>query len=270
MEISHQEFRQFADYIRANYGIHFKSEKKALIEGRLNQVFSTLNIKSLSEYMEYVQADKSGQAAVQMLNRITTNYTFFLREAAHFEFMKTTVLPYLKANVKNKDLRIWSAACSTGEEPYTIAMLLDEYFGLEKKEWDTKLLATDISQGALEIAKAGIYETARLSDLPESWRKKYFKPLDDKRSIVAENIRNEVVFGALNLHAKPLPLRQKLHVIFCRNVMIYFDNATKTLLAERLYDLTEQGGYLFIGHSEGLNRETTRYKYIKPSVYRKE
>ncbi len=270
MEISEQEFKQFADYIRTNYGIHFRSEKKALIEGRLNQVVEKLSIKSLSEYMEYVTADKTGQAAEVMLNRITTNYTFFMREAAHFDYFGNTVLPYLEANVKNKDLRIWSAACSTGEEPYTLAMLIDEYFGLEKQAWDTKLLATDISEGVLSIARAGIYENSRLSDLPQNWRNRYFKAVDDKRSIISEKIRNEVVFGALNLTAHKLPLKKKLHVIFCRNVMIYFDNETKLRLIERLYENTEQGGFLFIGHSESLNRETTRYKYLRPSVYRKE
>ena len=116
MRIQEQEFRQFADYIKANYGIHFKNEKKTLVEGRLGQVLAGMNIGSLAEYLEYVKSDKTGQAAAAMLDRLTTNYTYFMREPEHFRFFRDRVLPYLSQTVKDRDLRIWSAACSTGEE----------------------------------------------------------------------------------------------------------------------------------------------------------
>lgn len=270
MVIQEKEFRQFADYIKLNYGIHLKAEKKTLVESRLGQLFISMNIGSLMEYLEYVKADKTGQAAAVMLDKLTTNYTFFMREPEHFRFFKDRVLPYLSQTVKDKDLRIWSAACSTGEEPYTLAMLIDEFFGPNKAAWDTKILATDISKAAVTAARTGIYDKEKLSDLPEAWKKHYFKGIDTKKSILTEKIRNEVIFSNINLMDQTFPFKRKMHVIFCRNVMIYFDADTKDRLAEHLYDITEPGGFLFIGLSEGLNRDTTRYKYVMPAVYRKE
>lgn len=270
VDIKEQEFRQFADFIKANYGIHFKDEKKTLVAGRLNHVISSMNMNSLTEYMQYVEADKSGQAASILLDKITTNYTFFLREPAHFYYFRDKVLPYLAKSVKDKDLRIWSAACSSGEEPYTLAMILDEFFGHEKAAWDTKVLATDISSNVLSTARAGIYAKDKVSELPVAWKQKYFKEYNAENYILTDRIRGEVLFNKFNLMEPVYPFRRKMHVIFLRNVMIYFDNETKDKLVERLYDITEPGGFLFIGHSEGLNRETTRYKYIMPAVYRKE
>ena len=268
--IKEQEFRQFADYIRAKYGIHFKDEKKTLIEGRLGHVISSMNMSSLTEYMDYVMADKTGKAASAMLDRITTNHTFFMREPAHFHYFRDKVLPYLAKTVKDKDLRIWSAACSSGEEPYTLVMIMDEFFSPNKDQWDTKILATDISSAVLAAAKAGIYNKEKMSDLPEAWIRRYFKKYDDENYILSERLRNEVIFSNINLADSVFPFRKKMHVIFCRNVMIYFDNDTKDKLAERFYNITEPGGFLFIGHSEGLNREKTRYGYVMPAVYRKE
>ncbi len=268
--IHEQEFKQFACYIKSHYGIHLKSEKKTLIEGRLGSVIASMNMDSLTDYLEYVKSDCSGQAASIMLDRITTNYTFFMREPAHFQFFKQMVLPRLADTVRDKDLRIWSAACATGEEPYSLAMLIDEFFGVHKSEWDTTLLATDLSQGALATAKAGIYSNDHIADLPGAWRKKYFNAYDTERSILSEQIRKEVIFSNLNLMTPKFPFRKNMHVIFCRNVMIYFDSETKEKLIQRLYDITEPGGFLFIGHSEGLNRARTPYKYIMPAVYMKE
>lgn len=270
VNIQEEEFRQFANYIKANYGIHFKNEKKSLIEGRLGNLLSSMNFQSLTEYMNYVTADKSGKAMSAMLDRITTNHTFFMREPAHFYYFRDKVLPYLAKTVRDKDLRIWSAACSSGEEPYTLAMILDEFFGPEKAVWDTKILASDISNHVLSIAKTGIYSKEKIEDLPEVWKKRYFKEQDNGNCVLYEKIRNEVIFSNINLMNSVFPFKRKMHVVFCRNVMIYFDNDTKETLAERLYDVTEPGGFLFIGHSESLNRDRTRYKYVMPAVYRKE
>ncbi len=268
--ITENEFRQFADYIKSNYGIYFKSEKKVLVEGRLGQVLSNMNVDSFTAYMDYVKADKTGQALSVMLDRITTNHTFFMREAEHFYYFRDMVLPYLKKTIRSHDLRIWSAACSTGEEPYTLAMITDEFFGQDKTGWDTKILATDISQGVLASAKAGIYDSENILDLPENWIRKYFKEQDDGRYILSDKIRNEVIFCRLNLIDPVFPFKRKMHVIFCRNVMIYFDNETRDKLIEHLYDITEPGGFLFIGQSENLNSARTKYKYVIPAVYRKE
>lgn len=193
-----------------------------------------------------------------------------MRESTHFHYFKDVVLPYLEKTVTNRDLRIWCAACSSGEEAYTLAMIIDEYFGFNKLGWDTKILATDISNGILSIAQNGIYSKDKTKNLPEHWIKKYFKEYDSQHYIISEKIRNEVIFRNINLVDTDYPFKKKMHVIFCRNVMIYFENETRDRLAEHFYDITEPGGFLFIGHSEVLNRKKMRYKYVMPAVYRKE
>lgn len=268
--ITDNEFRRLADYIRMNYGISLKKEKQTLVMGRLANVLSNKGFKSFSDYYDYIVSDRTGQAVITLVDRITTNHTFFMREPDHFYFFKDKVLPYLSGTVREKDLRIWCAACSSGEESYTLAMILDEYFGNEKKNWDTKVLATDISDKVLTIARNGVYNNERIAPLPANWRLGYFNKLDNENSVVSEKIKNEVIYRKLNLMDERFPFKRRFHTIFIRNVMIYFDNETKQKLADKLYDQMEPGGYLFIGHSESLNRETTRFKYIMPAVYRKE
>ena len=270
LEITKKEFQQLSDYIKQNYGIRLKEEKMALVSGRLHNVLNQGGFSSFTEYYNYLVAEKTGEAVITLVDRITTNHTFFMREADHFYYFRDRVLPYLSKAVNNKDLRIWCAACSSGEEAYTLAMIIDEFFGKSKLWWDTKVLATDISEQVLETAKKGVYSNERLAPLPMAWKTNYFKPYDNENSILTDKIRNEVIYRKLNLMDNVFPFKKKLHTIFCRNVMIYFDNDTKNRLVEKFYDHLEYGGYLFIGHSESLSRESTRFKYVLPSVYRKE
>lgn len=270
LAITEQEFKQLSGYIKANYGIYLKTEKMALVTGRLQNVLLQAGFQNFTDYYNYLVSDKSGDAVVTLVDKITTNHTFFMREADHFYFFRDKILPLLAVTVKNKDLRIWCAASSSGEEPYTLAMILDEYFGKEKALWDTKILATDISEHILAVARKGVYGNEKISPLPVHWKLNYFKRYDDESSVIIDRIRNEVLYRKLNLMDDVFPFRKKMQVIFCRNVMIYFDNETKTRLVEKLYDQLENGGYLFIGHSESLNREVTKFKYVMPSVYRKE
>lgn len=269
LTITKKEFRQLADYIKANYGINLKEEKQSLVTGRFQNVLIQNSFNNFSEYFDYIVSDKTGDAVITLIDKITTNHTFFMREADHFFYFRDKVLPYLKSTVKDKDLRIWSAGCSTGEEPYTLAMIIDEFFGKEKMWWDTKILATDISSKVLDTAIKGIYSNEEIAALPLNWRLNYFKKLDNENSVLVDKIRNEVIYRKFNLMEEVFPFKRKFHVIFCRNVMIYFDAQTKRELVNKFYDLTEYGGYLFIGHSESLNREETKYKYIMPAVYRK-
>ncbi|MFZ5944951.1 MAG: CheR family methyltransferase [Bacillota bacterium] len=268
--ISEKEFFQLADYIKSYYGINLKAEKQALVIGRLHNVLLQNNLSSFSDYFEYITADRTGEAVRTLINKITTNHTFFMREAEHFYYFRDRVLPNLAKSGREKDLRIWSAGCSTGQEPSTLAMIIDEFFGKEKALWDTKILATDISDRALDIAKKGIYEKQSIVNLPPAWKLNYFKKLDNEKYVLTEKIRNELVYRQFNLMEERFPFKRKFHVIFCRNVMIYFDNKTKAELVNKFYEMTEPGGYLFIGHSESLNRELTKYKYISPALYRKE
>lgn len=237
---------------------------------RLYSVLVQNNFNNFSDYYRYVISDKTGDAIATLINKITTNHTFFMREPEHFWYFKDKVLIYLKNTVADRDLRIWSTGCSSGEEPYTLAILIDEFFGKEKIFWNTKILATDISGKMLEEAKKGIYSNEKIAALPPTWKLNYFKKLDEERSVVIDRIRNDVIYRRFNLMEQIFPFKKKFHVIFCRNVMIYFDNRTKLELVNKFYNMTEYGGYLFIGHSESLNRDGTRYRYIMPAVYRKE
>ena len=269
IEITEKEFMLLSEYIHRNYGIHLKKEKKTLVIGRLHNVLEQEGFTNFTDYYKHITSDISGKAVVILIDKITTNHTFFMRETNHFYYFRDKVLPYLASSVKDKDLRIWCAASSSGEESYTLAMIIDEFFGKEKMLWDTKILATDISEKVLDIAKKGVYANEKIAELPSYWKINYFKKLNDESAILIDKIKNEVIYRKLNLMDAVFPFKRKFHTIFCRNVMIYFDNQTKDQLINKLYDHMEYGGYLFIGHSESINRMTTRFKYIMPAVYRK-
>jgi chemotaxis protein methyltransferase CheR len=270
VKIAEREYELLADYILKNYGIKLGDGKKSLVVSRLQNVLMQKKFSNFSEYYDYVVSDKTGDAAATLVDKITTNHTFFMRESNHFYYFRDNVLPYFASTIKNKDLRIWSAGCSTGEEAYTLAMIMQDYFGTDKPLWDTRVLATDISSKVLETAKKGEYRSKDIESFPLYWRTNYFRKTDDEKSVVINKIRNEVIFRSFNLMNSSFPFKKKFHVIFCRNVMIYFDAQTKKDLVDRFYDFTEPGGYLFIGHSESLNREEARFKYVMPAVYRKE
>lgn len=269
--ITDTEFNKLAQYVKGNYGINLSEKKKALVMGRLQNILTQKSFDSFSQYYEYIISDKTGEGVTTLINKITTNHTYFMREPDHFVLFKEQVLPYWTSLVKDfKDLRVWSAGCSSGEEPYTLAMLISDYFSNQKSLWDTKVLATDISLNVIEKATKGIYSNENLESVSDSWKRKYFRKLDDENYVVSEEIKKEVIFRIFNLMNSSFPFKKRFHVIFCRNVMIYFDTKTKNDLVNRFYEYTEPGGYLFIGHSESLNREETRYKYVMPAVYRKE
>ncbi len=179
LPITQKEFNQLANFIKTNCGIHLKEEKKSLVTGRLHNELVHHNFSTFSEYYEYLINDKSGQAITAFINKITTNHTYFMREANHFYYFRDHILPYLASQAKSKDLRVWCAACSTGEEAYTLAILIEEYFGSEKILWDTKVLAIDISEKVLDIAQHGMYDGEKIAPLPNIWKTKYFVKKND-------------------------------------------------------------------------------------------
>jgi len=268
IEIKDSEFRELTSYIKNNYGINL-SQKRNLIEGRLSNMLIEKGFTNFLEYIQYIFADPTKMEITSLINKITTNHTFFMRETDHFTYFANKVLPYLQATNKQKDLRVWSAGCSSGEEPYTLAMIMADYFGEEKKIWNTQLLATDISVKVLDLAEKGAYPLEVLQELPGNWRANYFKRVNKDVYQIDEKIKKDVIFRIFNLMDEKFPFKQKFHVIFCRNVMIYFDQQTKRELITKFYDMTESGGYLFIGHSESISRDETRYQYVMPAVYRK-
>lgn len=269
MDISNEEFKLITDFIKDHSGIHLKDEKKTLLVGRLGSIVREHNLTSFMAYYQLLKNDQEGKELSRLIDKITTNHTYFMRESEHFNYLTQEVLPYMKMAIKNKDLRVWCAASSTGEEPYTLAILLSEFFKNDAFLWDKKLLATDLSLSVLEEAKKGIYTKEKLSALPKIWLLNYFDKKNEFQFQVKHSLKKEVIYRRFNLLEPQFPFKKKFHIIFCRNVMIYFDNETKEELVNKLYDVLEPGGYLFIGHSESLNREKTKFKYIKPAVYRK-
>ena len=267
--ITTKEFERLAAFIKAKYGIHLKQEKTALLTGRLNQLLHQRKISSFSDYCEYVESDRTGEALTGLVNKITTNHTYFMREPEHLYFFRDHVVPVLERTAEGRDLRVWSAGCSTGEEAYTLAMILQDYFLKKRPSWDTKVLATDISSRVLDIAGQGSYSQEQLARLPEHWRRLYFQPNGGGREAVTERLKSEVIFRKLNLIEPSFPFKRRFHVIFCRNVMIYFDRSTREELVAKLAGLLEPGGYLFIGHSESLNGHRNDLKYVMPAVYQK-
>lgn len=269
LSLNENDFRKLITFIKSRYGIDL-SQKRQLIVGRLSNTVVSMGYSTFTEYIDHILSQKNPQDIELMLNKLTTNYTFFLRESAHFDYFRDTVLPYLERTKRDHILSIWSAGCSSGQEPYTLSMILKEYFGAKAGNWDTRVLATDISQNALKAASEGIYDEESLSAIPTAWKTKYFKRTSEPGVYqVADVLKNNVIFRTFNLMG-PIRFKLKFDVIFCRNVMIYFDQQTKDALVQRFYNATVPGGYLFIGHSESLNKATTPYKYLMPSAYRKE
>ena len=269
LTLSQQDFTRLVQFVKKNYGIDL-SKKMQLIMGRLSNTIITLGYSSFTEYIDHVISSKNPADLEVMLNKLTTNYTYFMREEAHFNFFRDTILPYLVSTKKNKVLSIWSAGCSSGEEPYTISMLIKETLGAQAALWDTRVLATDISQNALKAAKQAVYDEESLKNLSPAWKSKYFVKTEEQGIYsVSPAIKSNVIFQTFNL-MDPIRFRLKFDIIFCRNVMIYFDQETKDGLIQRFYDATAPGGYLLIGHSETINKEKTPFKYIMPATYRKE
>lgn len=268
IEITRDEFNELSRYIQSHYGIYLKKEKQSLINARLSGILEQHSFRNFSEYYDYVQSDPTGQAVVLLIDKITTNYTFFLREAEHFTYLKEQVLPLWEKKSTTKDFRIWSAGCSSGQEPYTLAFILDEYFR-DKPGWSKKVLATDISSQMLKTAKQGIYSEESMENIPKIWRLKYFQKNGEHRYEVSDHIKSEVLFSRFNLMSPEFSFKKKLHVIFCRNVMIYFDQKTKEELVRKFSEATESGGFLFISHTESLQGIRSDYEYVRPAVYRK-
>lgn len=268
LNISDQDFHRLVNYVKSNYGIDL-SKKRQLISGRLSNTITNMGYSDFTGYVDHIVSGKNAKDNEIMLNKLTTNYTYFYREKTHFDYFRDTILPYIvKTKEKNRVMSIWSAGCSSGEEPYTISMYLKEYFANKGGSWDTRILATDISQNILSSAMNPSYEAEALSKLPATWQRKYFTKRPDGSFTIAPQIRNNVIFRTFNL-MDPIQFRRPFDLIFCRNVMIYFDQPTKEALVRRFYNVTVPNGYLFIGHSEGLNKATCPYKYVLPAIYQK-
>ncbi len=270
--ISDQEFGAIRKLVYDKFGINLTDQKKTLVVGRLQKVLRERNFATFKEYFNWLTTEKSGEGLDELANRISTNHTFFNREKAHFEFFSKTALPDLMARrqqLNQTEMRIWCAGCSSGEEPYTLMMLMMEHFGSALNQWNPMLLATDISATALKTAMAGVYPTDKVEQLPVALRNKYFQKQPDGTMVVKDVVRKRIFFRRHNLMDATFPFKKQFDTVFCRNVMIYFDRETRNTLVAKYYKHTAEGGYLFIGHSETLGRDDSQYKYVMPAVYRK-
>ncbi len=267
LTITDADFQRLVQFIQSNYGIDL-SKKRQLITSRLSQSLKSQGYTDFRSFLEKLFTQKDPADLELVLNKLTTNYTYFLREKDHFTYFQKTILPELEQrHQRDKVLAIWSAGCSSGEEPYTLSIYLKEYFGAQASQWDTRVLATDISQQAMAKAKAAVYQPP--ADMPTEWLSRYFSPSKTQpgQYSVAPAIRNNVIFRTFNLMS-PIKFRLKFDVIFCRNVMIYFDQPTRDALVRRFYDAMTPNSYLFISHSESLG-QTPLFRMVSPAIYRK-
>jgi len=272
MTMSDKEFQLFRDLVYTRVGINLTEKKRSMLIGRLQKLLHTSGFKNFQDYYDYLVRDRNETAMIELINRVTTNYSFFYRGRSHFDFFRQKAFPELLETLKqrnSRDIRIWTAGCSTGEEPYVLIMLMLEHLGLEYSLWNGGILATDISEKVLSFAREGIYPDGRAKELPLHLQKKYFNTRPDGQLAIKDVVKREVVFRKFNLKNSIYPFEKPFQMIFCRNVMIYFDRQTRDKLLQRFYEIMEPGGYLFIGHSETLGRDQQNYQYIMPAVYRK-
>ncbi len=267
--LTESEFNEISNFVKTKCGINLHDGKKELVKARLGKRIRKLGMRSFQQYMEYVRNDSSGAELTTMLDTISTNLTYFFRESKHFVYLQEKVLPQIVA-ARQRRLRIWSAGCSSGEEPYSIAMLLNEEIP-DLRNWDAAILATDLSTKVLGIAQRGLYKEDRFRETAKHLVNKYFtctKDGGDKIYTAKDNLRKLIHFARLNL-MENWPMRGPFDVIFCRNVMIYFDKATQGKLVNRYYELLAPGGSLLLGHSESLTGIDHKYKYVQPATYMK-
>jgi len=265
-ELTEDQFQKISELTYRLCGINLKEGKQALVRARLIKRLRALGISTFDDYIAFIESNDGQGELTFMVDVMTTNKTHFFREPEHFNYLVDKIL----AAIQGRRIRIWSAACSSGEEPFSIGMLLRENVA-DLDSRDVKILATDISNRMLEKARRSLYSEDVVRDVPPLFLQKYFtKTRQDNQTAyqVKTGVRNLVHFAWLNLMDK-WPMKGSFNVIFCRNVMIYFDRQTQQRLIQRFYDLLEPQGYLFVGHSEGLSAVSHKFRYVKPAIYQK-
>ncbi len=269
-----REFKKFRDIIYYKTGVNLGEQKRDLVLSRLTKRLRILNIKTFEEYYHYISHDGNSSEITAMINRITTNVTSFFRENHHFHVLRDIVIPQLMekgAASGRRKVRIWSAGCSTGQEPYSIAITLADAFR-GHVGWDIKILATDLDTEVLSKGENGVYSKEVVDKVPQEQMRRFFKKgLGENKGLyqVTSNIRDMVVFRQLNLTMERFPIRGPLDAIFCRNVIIYFDKKMKEKLIRTFNGLLGNNGYLFMGHSESLIAMKEEFNYIHNTVYQK-
>ena len=270
IELKPQEFALFRSYIYVTVGISLSEQKSTLIKGRLNKRLNQLGLHSFREYYDYLISDQSGDELTFFVSAISTNVTSFFREAAQWKWLESYLAELIDSK-KEKKLRIWSAGCSSGEEPYTILMFLQHHLS-DFESWDIKILATDISSKVLSHAIAGQYDAKQVEQLPREMVAKSFERLhvsDQVKYKVRPHLKEKVLFRLYNLITDPFFFKNRFDMIFCRNVMIYFDDANRQELVGRFTQLLPKGSPLLLGSSESLTAHKDILKLVGSSIYKK-
>jgi chemotaxis protein methyltransferase CheR len=267
IELTDREFFTLRDYILNNFGIDL-SKKRVLIQGRLTSTLQKKGFSNYTDYIRFVMEDHTGGEVNLLLNKLTTNLTYFMREKDHFDFVRDVVLPQFD-QTRGREIRVWSAGCSSGEEPYTLAMTLTDYYAGKPGAPKISILASDISQKVLASAQQAVYPLEGLKDLPAGWEQKYFEKAGPDSVRVRDKVRSLVTFRTVNLMS-PFRFRAPFEITFCRNVMIYFEKERKTDLINRFYQWVAPGYYFFISHSENIDRSQSNLRTIRPSVFRRD
>ncbi|MBF0558351.1 MAG: protein-glutamate O-methyltransferase [Nitrospirae bacterium] len=276
-EMSIKDFCRLSDFIHSQYGINLPNSKKVMLESRLKKRLRALNMRSYEEYSEYVFSKRGMEnELVHMIDVVTTNKTDFYREPAHFDYLVQKALPDIadsRGAAAARPLKVWSAGCATGEEPYTLAMVISEFSNrCPELIHNHEILATDISTKALDLAKMAIYNEERTGPLPANLKKKYLMTSKDrtKRLVrITPELRSRVKFRRLNFMDSNFGISEPVDIIFCRNVLIYFTSKTQENLINRFCDHLIPGGYLFVGHSESLNGMNVPLISVAPTIYKK-
>ncbi len=264
-EFTRKDFEYIRDMVGERTGIVLSDHKENMVYGRLTRRIRQLRLGSFREYIDLLQ-EGDGEELIEFTNALTTNLTAFFREPHHFDYLAETVMPFLLSKRNNRRLRIWSAGCSTGEEPYTLAMVLMESIQ-NIGGWDVKILATDLDSNVVAKGKAGIYSAERITGISKARQAKWFrKDTTSGQVVVDDALRNLITFKQLNL-LHPWPMKGPFDVIFCRNVIIYFNKDTQSKLFDRYANMLAPDGYLFVGHSETLHKVTDRFRLLGKTIY---
>lgn len=268
-ELSPKAFEEIRQLVHRHSGIALGDNKQPLVKARIQKRMRTLGISSYEQYIEVVRGDSAGVELQLLLEAISTNVTSFYREKHHFEFMRL-VLDEWKSAGRQK-LRIWSSACSTGEEPYTIAMEVLDTLGTGK--WDVKILATDLATKVLREVQVGEYSRQKVETVPPNLRQRYMTNSGSANSemyVVNDDLRRLLLIRQCNLTDFPYAVSGPIDFVFCRNVMIYFDRPTRAKIIAEFNRIVRPGGYLFVGHSESLSGINCDFQLVKPSIYRRD
>jgi len=263
---SEQEFRTLAELANKRTGIVLAEHKKDMVYSRLVRRLRALKLSSFAQYCELVQGDGGQDEMGNLVNAITTNLTSFFREGHHFEHLRDHVLAPL-AHGKDKRLRIWSAGCSAGMEPYSIAMTV-KYAFKNVKAWDARILATDIDTNMLRTGEGGQYASEQFENIPATYHSDVTQMIKEDRIRMSDDLKSLIAFKPLNL-LEFWPMKGPFDAVFCRNVVIYFDKPTQAKLFNRIADLVKPDGWLYIGHSENLFNVCDRFELVGRTIYRK-